>query len=172
MVTFCLLASSRGRRGGLACYIQLWVVMTKDDTRIPEQSLIIPALMLLVRAPDFQMRTTDIREHMEGLFNITGKDAEVVDGQTRFSQKVRNLVLNRSKGNNIVHLGFAEFVPHPHKQNQGSLALNATGLGLLEKVGFKVTDRTRDAVKAAEAVREPPPPPVRRPRKPKPAAPI
>ncbi len=146
------------------------MVIPKDEARIPEQALIVPALMLLVNAPGFQMRTTEIRERLERMFKVTGKDAEVVDGQTRFSQKVRNLVSNRTKGNNIVHLGFADYVPHPHKQNQGSLVLNAAGLSLLGNVGFKVTDRTRDAIKAAEATREPPP--VKRPRKPKPAAPI
>lgn len=146
--------------------------MPKDEARIPEQALIVPALMMLVSAPAFQMRTTEIRERLERMFAVTGKDAEVVDGQTRFSQKVRNLVSNRTKGNNIVHLGFADYVPHPHKQNQGSLALNAAGLVLLGNVGFKVTDRARDAVKAAEAAREPPPPPAKRPRKPKSAAPV
>ncbi|NOG71324.1 hypothetical protein [Roseicella sp. DB1501] len=141
--------------------------MSNEEGRVPEQALIVPALMLLVAAPNFQMRTAEIRERLERMFNVTGKDAEVVDGQTRFSQKVRNLVSNRTKGNNIVHLGLADYIPHPEKQNQGSLAMNVAGLSLLENIGFKVTDRKRDEIRAAEAGREPAPPPQKRPRKPK-----
>jgi hypothetical protein len=61
--------------------------------------------------PDGFAETSDLIRHLEKAFRPSGEDAEILDGRsdTKFSQKVRNLVSHRNGPNGIVRLGLAEY---------------------------------------------------------------
>ena len=73
------------------------------DDRIPERAISKEALRLLAQAPGGFMTTTDLIAALERQFEPTGFDAEILDGRadTRFSQKVRNLVSHRNAGTGL-----------------------------------------------------------------------
>lgn len=63
--------------------------------RIEEAKLILPALFVIKQ---YETATTsDLIKHLVKLFKPTGEDAKILDGRkdTKFSQKVRNLVSHR-----------------------------------------------------------------------------
>lgn len=139
--------------------------MALGPRRIYEIDLMIPTLRLLAQAPNFQMKTGDLRRELELIFNPQGADAVVVNGQTRFSQIARNMVSNRHRGRNVVNRKYADYVPNPAKANDGALALRESGLDLLEAIGYRVTGKLRTKVREAEAARPSDTPATRRSRK-------
>jgi hypothetical protein len=66
--------------------------------RVSEPDLVIPALRAMAARPNGFISTTDLIGELEGLFQPTGKDAEIIPerADTYFSQKVRNLVSHRT----------------------------------------------------------------------------
>lgn len=64
--------------------------------RISEKALILPALYIINQYGE--ARTSDLIRELTILFAPTGEDAEILEGRndTKFSQKVRNLVSHRS----------------------------------------------------------------------------
>ena len=63
--------------------------------RIQEKSLILPALYVISKKGS--ATTSDLIKELTIIFNPTGEDAEILSGRhdTKFSQKVRNLVSHR-----------------------------------------------------------------------------
>lgn len=82
-----------------------------DDGRIPERTIAQEALRLLAQAPEGFMTTTDLIAALERQFEPTGDDADILEGRsdTRFSQKVRNLVSHRSEGGGLEANGLATY---------------------------------------------------------------
>lgn len=74
--------------------------------RIEEKILILPALYIIKRRG--QATTSDLIEELTIVFNPSGEDAEILAGRsdTKFSQKVRNLVSHRDSNNMAVYTDF------------------------------------------------------------------
>lgn len=64
--------------------------------RIEEKALILPSLYIIKQKGE--ATTSDLIKELTRLFRPTGEDAKILDGRkdTKFSQKVRNLVSHRS----------------------------------------------------------------------------
>ena len=93
-------AHSKGTAGGRRA---------AKDGRITEADLYIPALRIANAYPGGFVPTADLIAELEGVFNPAGADAEILDGHadTRFSQKVRNLISHRQS--NFIGAGYAEY---------------------------------------------------------------
>lgn len=87
-----------------------------SDERISEQMIADEALRILAFAKDGFMTTTDLKDALEKHFTPEGKDAEILDGRsdTRFSQKVRNLVSHRATGTGLEANGLAVYEASRH----------------------------------------------------------
>jgi hypothetical protein len=79
--------------------------------RIKEQDLILPSLRIAASKPGGIISTSDLILELEALFQPDGLDAEVLDGRndTRFSQKVRNLVSHREANTSMFSKGYANY---------------------------------------------------------------
>lgn len=80
--------------------------------RIREADLYIPALRIANAYPGGFVSTADLILELEAIFNPTGVDAEILDerADTRFSQKVRNLVSHRKDNqSNFIRNGYADY---------------------------------------------------------------
>jgi hypothetical protein len=80
-------------------------------TRIAERDLIIPTLRLAAQRADGYIATSDLITALEETFQPEGLDADILDGRsdTRFSQKVRNLVSHRDNPNSMFSRGYAVY---------------------------------------------------------------
>lgn len=96
--------------------------------RIPEHELNIPALRAAAARPNGEIPTSDLIAELEGALRPAGEDAQILAGRhdTKFSQKVRNLVSHRSGSSSIFSRGFAVY--HP---NRKSISITAAGRGLI-----------------------------------------
>lgn len=85
--------------------------MPKNDGLVHESDLVLPALRLAANQPGGFIATSDLIVELEELFQPKGRDAEITEGRsdTRFSQKVRNLVSHRTTENNFIHNGYADY---------------------------------------------------------------
>jgi hypothetical protein len=79
--------------------------------RISERELAIPALITAAGRPSGEISTTDLIFALTQWFEPEGEDAEILDGRhdTKFSQKVRNLIPHREGRKTIFSLGYAEY---------------------------------------------------------------
>lgn len=79
--------------------------------RISERELAIPALMIADNRPNGYVSTTDLIVELTEWFQPEGEDAEILEGRndTKFSQKVRNLIPHRGGQRTIFSLGYAEY---------------------------------------------------------------
>jgi len=79
--------------------------------RTHEAELIKPILRYLADQPYGFATTSDLIHHLTLIFQPHGQDAEILDGRsdTRFSQKVRNIVSHRNNSSGIVASGLAEY---------------------------------------------------------------
>ena len=79
--------------------------------RIREKDLIIPALQVAAARPNGEVSTADLIDEMETVFEPEGEDAEILEGRhdTKFSQKVRNLVSHRTSSTSMFKRGYAEY---------------------------------------------------------------
>jgi len=100
------------------------------DGRVCESDLVLPALRFMAERKDGFIITSELISELEGLFNPTGKDAEIIEGRsdTHFSQKVRNLVSHKTS--NFIANGFAE-----HDSKRHGLKITDAGRELLKKLG-------------------------------------
>ena len=82
-----------------------------EEGRIPERTIAQEALKLLAQAQGGFMTTSDLIAALDNQFEPTGEDAEILDGRsdTRFSQKVRNLVSHRGYTNGLEANGYAAY---------------------------------------------------------------
>ena len=128
--------------------------MPEMKRRIFEFSIRVPTLQLLAQAPNFELKTSELRLALEVIFNPTGEDAEAVHGnQSRFSQIVRNMVSNRHRGHNIVNLGFVAYIPNLVKDRDGSLVLLMKGLDALKAIGYPANEKLQKHVYEAQIAR-------------------
>lgn len=81
-------------------------MMTK---RIPEKCLYIPMLQIANRQPDKFILTSKLIAELEKIFHPEGVDADILDrrSDTKFSQKVRNIISHKKTSNNPIARGFA-----------------------------------------------------------------
>lgn len=81
------------------------------SVRITEKELIIPTLQIAAGIPNGEISTSDLIDALTELFEPEGEDAEISPGRndTRFSQKVRNLVSHREGKNTMFARGYAEY---------------------------------------------------------------
>jgi hypothetical protein len=79
--------------------------------RITERELAIPALQVAANRPSSYISTTDLILELTEWFEPEGEDAEILDSRsdTKFSQKVRNLIPHRGGKKTIFALGYAEY---------------------------------------------------------------
>lgn len=86
-------------------------IMSKTGIRFHESDLYIPTLRIANSASGGFITTSDLIEHLETIFNISGEDAKILDGRsdTKFSQIVRNMVSHRDSPKNFIAKGFAEY---------------------------------------------------------------
>lgn len=97
---------------------------------ITEEQVREAALCALARVPGGFITTEDLISILEGALRPTGDDAKILDNRsdTRFSQKVRNLVSHRNQ----------------------STSLESRGLAIYDvaREGWQITDAGRDHVAA------------------------
>ncbi len=79
--------------------------------RIREKELAVPALLVAANRPNGAITTTDLIVALTDWFEPEGEDAEILEGRqdTRFSQKVRNLISHREGKRTMFALGYAEY---------------------------------------------------------------
>lgn len=82
-----------------------------DEGRVPERTIAQEALRLLAQAPGGFMTTSELQVALESLFEPAGEDAEILEGRsdTKFSQKVRNLVSHRDARSSLETKGYATY---------------------------------------------------------------
>lgn len=82
-------------------------------SRVSETDLVQPLLEYLITQPDGFASTSDIRHHLVSVFQPTGEDAEILHNRsdTKFTQKVRNLISHRDQPSGIVSKGLVEYLP-------------------------------------------------------------
>ncbi|MGE3333690.1 MAG: hypothetical protein AB7I36_08610 [Rhodospirillaceae bacterium] len=80
--------------------------------RISESELELPVLKLLAKQSDGYLRTSDIISNLEDQLHPEGEDASILDGRndTKFSQKVRNIVSHKKSPTNLIGKGYAEYI--------------------------------------------------------------
>src|SRR5665811_60263 len=90
------------------------------EKRISESDLILPALFVIDARPD--VTTTQLIEFLQEVLKPTGEDAKILKSRndTKFSQKVRNLVSHNTFNRN----GFATYT-------DGKFTITETGKEVL-----------------------------------------
>ena len=98
---------------------------------VQESDLVLPALRMMAARKDGFIPTTVLIGELTGLFNPTGRDAEILEGRadSHFSQKVRNLVSHRATKNSFVTNGFADYDSAKH-----GFRITGEGRALLKKL--------------------------------------
>jgi hypothetical protein len=86
-------------------------VPRRDPDRIAESDLVLPTLRLAASCSRGFISTSDLICELEELFEPAGDDAEILGSRTdsRFSQKVRNLVSHRESENSFIRNGYAQY---------------------------------------------------------------
>jgi hypothetical protein len=99
--------------------------------RIRERDLAIPALRAAADKPDGYILTSELIIALEEHFQPDGEDAEILEGRddTKFSQKVRNLVSHRDGQYTIFAKGYAEYI-----KNENGIKITDTGRAFLFQV--------------------------------------
>lgn len=79
--------------------------------RIKERDLWVPALNAASNKKNGEIETSDLINELEGHFQPDGQDNEVLDGRndTKFTQKVRNLISHRDQPSSMFSKGYAEY---------------------------------------------------------------
>lgn len=93
--------------------------------RIRERDLVMPALQAAAARAGGIILTTDLIIELTELFQPDGEDALILDGRqdTRFSQKVRNLVSHRTTATSMFVRGYAEYTGDGIKITEAGLNL-------------------------------------------------
>lgn len=98
--------------------------------RIGERDLVIPALRAAVDAGG-EITMTTLTAELTSQFQPDGEDAEIILGRqdSKFSQKVRNLVSHRTVSTSMFEKGYATYSPEGE-----SIAITEAGLRFLDQV--------------------------------------
>ena len=88
----------------------------KPNKRISENELTIPALELLKQAPDQTLTTSEMQQALDQRLKPQGEDSEILDGRhdSKFSQKVRNLISHRHQSTSPIRQGFMAYDKSNH----------------------------------------------------------
>ncbi|MEI8394784.1 MAG: hypothetical protein WCF85_08625 [Rhodospirillaceae bacterium] len=82
---------------------------TTTRDRTAESELMLPALRIASGKPNGCIQTSELIDALSNLFQPEGEDADILANRndTKFSQKVRNLVSHRDQENSMFYLGLA-----------------------------------------------------------------
>jgi hypothetical protein len=110
--------------------------MARNTLGIKEADLIVPTLRTARAAPGGKIGTGKLIAVLEALFKPAGKDAALAKNRsdTYFSQKVRNLVSQKTKSN-LIGLGYATHYTDPGKTT-GGIIITPSGLAFLKSLGI------------------------------------
>lgn len=99
--------------------------------RIRERDLIIPALRAAAASPAGEIHMTNLIDELTNEFQPQGEDAELIQGRndSKFSQKVRNLVSHREGATSMFFKGYATY----HAQSE-SISITDAGRDFLDQV--------------------------------------
>ena len=91
--------------------LQMLNKMNVQEHRITESDLVGPVLVYLATQPNGFATTSDLISHLVDLFKPSGEDAEILlnRSDTKFSQKVRNLISHRDQPSGIVGRRLCEY---------------------------------------------------------------
>jgi len=108
--------------------------------RIEEKELILPALYIIKRRGS--ATTSDLIGELTIFFNPSGEDAEILSGRsdTKFSQKVRNLVSHRESNGMDIYTTFDGGVYGITKQGEAYLNTRLDELNYLFSQKFQYDD--------------------------------
>ena len=97
---------------------------------IKESELYNPALDAAKRAGGF-ITTTDLIDELFRVLAPTGAENEILDGRndTRFSQKVRNIISHKGSPRNIINRGLAL-----HDKDKGGIEITSKGRDFLDNL--------------------------------------
>ena len=78
--------------------------------RVQERDLILPSLRLAASRSTGEITTAELITELTDMFLPDGEDAEILEGRqdTKFSQKVRNLVSHRAGRQTMFSRGYAD----------------------------------------------------------------
>jgi len=87
-----------------------------SSNRIKESELIVPALEAANEKPDGTIETSELIDRLEKQFSPSGEDADVLydRNDTKFSQKVRNLISHKDCSTSMFAKGWATYDPSSH----------------------------------------------------------
>ena len=79
--------------------------------RIRERDLHVPTLRAAASRPNKSITTSELIDVLEGQFQPAGEDAKILAGRhdSKFSQKVRNLISHRDRRTSIFSRGLAQY---------------------------------------------------------------
>lgn len=105
--------------------------------RIGEKDLGIAALRAAASRPGGVILVADLVDELEDLFDPKGEDAEILEGRvdSRFSQKVRNLISHRDTSTSIFSQGWAEYL-----KDEKSIRITDSGRAYLEGLDAQSRD--------------------------------
>jgi hypothetical protein len=112
--------------------------MARSTSGVSEVDLVVPTLRLAAKKPGGKIKTSDLIQELTGLFNPTGKDAQIAKNRsdTYFSQKVRNLVSHKQGPSNVIGMGYADHFTVPGNRRGGGIILTEEGRRFLKKLGY------------------------------------
>lgn len=99
--------------------------------RIREKDLVVPSLQIAASRSDGFISTSELILALEEIFNPDGEDAQILEGRldTKFSQKVRNLVSHRNTRTSMFEMGYAVY-----DDSKGGIIITDAGRDFLSKV--------------------------------------
>lgn len=105
-------------------------------SRIPEESLLIPALQAAANSPNGEIKTSELIKVLTDKFNPKGKDAEILENRndSRFSQKVRNIISHRNNETSMFNSGYVEY-----KKELSGIKITQSGRDLLKNFNIKTS---------------------------------
>jgi len=119
--------------------------------RITEHMLILPALFIIER--DGKATTSDLIRELTVVFNPSGEDAKILEGRndTKFSQKVRNLVSHRDSNGMGIYTNFVGGIYTLTPKGEEYLATRRDELNYFFSQKFKYDDTMEVASDMADS---------------------
>jgi hypothetical protein len=95
---------------------------------IRERDLIVPSLRLAANRPNGEIATAELIAELTEMFQPEGEDSDILEGRqdTKFSQKVRNLISHRAGSQTMFSQGYAEYTGDGIKITQDGRAFVRT----------------------------------------------
>lgn len=99
--------------------------------RIREKDLMIPAMRAALEKPNNSITTIELIEELSSYFQPKGEDADLLNDRkdSKFSQKVRNLISHRTSPKGMYERGYATY----HKETETTV-LTSNGVAFLDQV--------------------------------------